>query len=110
MDERFFVTFIHCFFISFGVMVGGAILGSIGAFITGGSPLHAMNRISQSLKIWAVIAAIGGTFDAIESFQKGFLDGATLDLFKQFMFILSAMIGVKAALLLISWMTSEDVF
>lgn len=110
MDERFFVTFIHCFFIAFGVMIGGAVLGSLGAFITGGSPLHAMNRISQSLRIWAIIAAIGGTFDAIESFQKGFLDGATFDLFKQIMFILSAMIGVKTALLLISWMTSEDIF
>jgi len=65
MDERFFVTFIHCFFIAFGVMMGGTILGSLGAFVTGGSPLHAMNRISQSIKIWAVIAAIGGTFDAI---------------------------------------------
>src|SRR5690625_7817829 len=87
MDERFFVTFIHCFFIAFGVMIGGAVLGSVGAFLTGGSPLHAMSRISQSIKIWAVVAAIGGTFDAIESFQKGFLDGATFDLFKQFMFI-----------------------
>lgn len=109
MDERFFVTFIHCFFISFGVMIGGSLLGSIGAFITGSSPLHAMDRISQSLKIWAIVAAIGGTFDAIENFQKGFLDGETLDLFKQLMFILSAMIGVKTALLLIAWMTSEDV-
>ncbi|HLS23289.1 MAG TPA: YtrH family sporulation protein [Pseudogracilibacillus sp.] len=108
MDERFFVTFIHCFFIAFGVMIGGAVIGSIGAFLTGGSPLHAIHRISQSLKIWAVVAAIGGTFDAIESFQKGFLDGATLDLLKQFMFILSAMMGVKTSLLLISWMTSEE--
>lgn len=108
MDERFFVTFIHCFFIAFGVMMGGVILGSLGALITGGSPLHAMNRISQSLKIWAIVAAIGGTFDAIESFQKGFLDGATLDLFKQFMFILSAMIGVQSALLLIHWITNGD--
>jgi len=109
MDERFFVTFIHCFFIAFGVMIGGAVLGSVGAFLTGGSPLHAMSRISQSIKIWAVVAAIGGTFDAIESFQKGFLDGATFDLFKQFMFILSAMMGAKFALLLISWMTSEEI-
>src|SRR5699024_5747942 len=56
VDERFFVTFIHCFFIAFGVMMGGVILGSLGALITGGSPLHAMNRISQSLKIWAIVA------------------------------------------------------
>lgn len=108
MDERFFVTFIHCFFIAFGVMIGGAVLGSLGAFLTGGSPLHAMVRISQSIRIWAVVAAIGGTFDAIESFQKGFLEGETFDLLKQFLYILSAMFGARFALLLISWITSEE--
>lgn len=108
MDERFFVTFIHCFFIASGVMLGGSFIGSIASFLTGGSPFHGLYRISQSLKIWAVVAAIGGTFDAIESFQKGFLDGATLDLVKQFMFILSAMMGVKASLILIQWLISEE--
>jgi len=108
MEERFFVSFIHCFFIAFGVVIGGTVIGSVGSFLTGDAPLSSMNRIAQSIKIWAIVAAIGGTFDAIESFQKGFLEGSTLDLFKQFLFIISAMFGVKAATLLISWMTSED--
>lgn len=109
MEERFFASFIHCFFIAFGVIIGGTILGSAGSFFTGEAPLTAMSRIAQSLKIWAIVAAIGGTFDAIENFQKGFLDGSTLDLLKQVMFIISAMIGVKAAILIISWITNEDV-
>jgi len=108
MEERFFASFIHCFFIAFGVVIGGTILGSFGSFFTGDAPLSSMNRIAQSLKIWAIVAAIGGTFDAIENFQKGFLDGSTMDLFKQFLFIISAMIGVKAAILIISWITNED--
>ncbi len=110
MEERFFASFIHSFFIAFGVIIGGAIIGSAGAFFTGESPLAAMSRISQSLKIWAIVCAIGGTFDAIETFQKGFLDGGTMDLFKQIMFILSAMVGVKAGLQIITWITNEDVF
>ena len=109
MEERFFASFIHCFFIAFGVMIGGTIIGSIGSFLTGDAPLNAMNRIAQSLKIWAVVAAIGGTFDAIENFQRGFLDGSTMDLFKQMMLIIVAMIGVKTAILLISWVTNEDI-
>lgn len=109
MEERFFASFIHCFFIAFGVIVGGTVIGSAGSFFTGDAPLTAMNRIAQSLKIWAIVCAIGGTFDAIETFQKGFLDGSTLDLFKQFMLIISAMLGVKAAILLITWITSEDI-
>lgn len=109
MEERFFASFIHCFFIAFGVVVGGTIIGSAGSFFTGDAPLTAMNRIAQSLKIWAIVAAIGGTFDAIETFQKGFLENSTMDLFKQFLLIISAMMGVKAALLLINWITNEDI-
>jgi hypothetical protein len=110
MEERFFASFIHCFFIAFGVVIGGAIIGSAGAFFTGESPMTAMNRLAQSLKIWAIVCAIGGTFDAIENFQKGFLDGSTLDLFKQLMFIISSMVGVKAGIQIITWITNEDVF
>lgn len=109
MEERFFASFIHCFFIAFGVVIGGTVIGSVGSFLTGDAPLSAMNRIAHSIKIWAIVAAIGGTFDAIENFQKGFLDGGTMDLFKQVFIIISAMIGVKTALLLITWMTSEDI-
>lgn len=108
MEERFFAAFIHCFFIAFGVVIGGTIIGSIGSFLTGDAPMSAMNRIAQSLKIWAIVAAIGGTFDAIENFRLGFLEGSTMDLFKQFMFIIAAMIGVKTAILLITWITNEE--
>lgn len=109
MEERFFASFIHCFFIAFGVVIGGTILGSVGSFFTGDAPLTAMNRIAQSLKIWAIVAAIGGTFDAIENFQKGFLDGSTMDLFKQVFIIIAAMLGVKSASLIISWITNENI-
>jgi len=109
VEERFFASFIHCYFIAFGVVIGGTIIGSIGSFITGEAPLTSMSRIAKSLRIWAIVAAIGGTFDAIANFEKGMLDGSTIDLFKQVMLILSAMGGVKTAILLISWVTQEDV-
>ncbi len=105
MEERFFASFIHCFFIAFGVIIGGTLIGSIGSFLTGDAPLLAMNRISQSLKIWAIVAAIGGTFDAIDTFQKGILDGSTMDLMKQIAIVISAMAGVKVALILVQWVT-----
>lgn len=108
MEERFFVSFIQCFFIAFGVIIGGAMIGSIGSFLTGVAPLTAITRISQSIKIWAIVAAIGGTFDAIDNFQRGLLEGTTLDLFKQLLLILSAMGGVKLALTLLSWFTQDD--
>lgn len=109
MEERFIAQFIHCFFIAFGVIVGGAIIGSMGSFATGGAPFTSMNRIAKSLRIWAIVAAIGGTFDAIANFEKGIYDGSTLDMFKQILLILSAMGGVKTAITLIGWIIQEDV-
>ncbi len=109
MEERFIAQLIHCFFIAFGVIVGGAIIGSIGAFATGDAPFTQMNRIADRLRIWAIVAAIGGTFDAIANFEKGILDGSTYDLFKQIMLILTAMGGVKAGIIIISWLIQEDI-
>lgn len=89
--------------------MGGSIVGSIGSFITGEPPLTAINRIAKGLRIWAIVAAIGGTFDAIATFEKGLLEGTTVDLFKQILLILSAMGGVKTAIILIQWIIQEDV-
>ncbi|WP_106496928.1 YtrH family sporulation protein [Lentibacillus sp. Marseille-P4043] len=109
MEERFVASFIHCFFIAFGVIIGGSIIGSIGSFATGDAPLPAMSRIAKGLRIWAIVAAIGGTFDAIANFEKGLLDGQPIDVFKQILLILSAMGGVKSAIILIGWLIQEDV-
>lgn len=109
MEDRLIVSIIQCFFIAFGVIVGGALIGSIGSFLTGEAPLTAIHRIAKALRIWAIVAAIGGTFDAISTFEKGILDGSTFDLFKQIVIIVSAMGGVKAALLLLEWMIGEEV-
>lgn len=108
MEDKFFTSFFHCFFIAFGVIMGGSIIGSIGSFATGEPPLTAISRIAKGLRIWAIVAAIGGTFDAIATFEKGLLEGTTLDLFKQILLILSAMGGVKTAIILIQWIIQED--
>ncbi len=109
MEERFIVACIHCYFIAFGVIIGGAIIGSLGSFLTGDPPFTAIMRIAKSLRIWAVVAAIGGTFDAISNLERGLIDGSTVDLFKQIFIILAAMGGVKSALIIISWFLQEDV-
>ncbi|RPF55364.1 YtrH family sporulation protein [Aquisalibacillus elongatus] len=109
MEERFFAALITCFFISFGVLLGGSLFGSLSAYITGEPPVSEMMVSAQRLRIWAIVAAIGGTFDAISTFERGIYDGSTMDLFKQIMLIISAMGGVKAGVLIISWITQGDV-
>lgn len=108
MEERFLATFIQCYFIAFGVIIGGAIIGSIGSFATGDAPMTSINRIAKGLRIWAIVASIGGTFDAIANFEKA-LEAQSIDVFKQLLLILSAMGGVKTAMIILGWLIQEDV-
>lgn len=108
MEERLFASMIQCYFIALGVVIGGAFIGSIGAFATGEPPLTLMNRIAKSLRIWGIVAAIGGTFDAISTFERGILEGSTIDLIKQILIIITAMGGAQTALLVIQWFTQEE--
>ncbi|WP_283247375.1 YtrH family sporulation protein [Lederbergia citrea] len=109
MNEAFFPAFFNSFFIAFGVMLGGSLIGGLAAFITGEPLLTEISKIAGRVRIWAIVAAIGGTFDTVYNFEKGFLDGGTRDLFKQFLLILSAMGGAKTAALIISWLTQEHI-
>jgi len=109
IEERFFAAFIHCFFIAFGVIIGGSVIGSIGDFATGDAPLSSMARLANRLRIWAIVAAIGGAFDAIANMERGLFDGSPLDLVKQGLLLLSAMGGAKVGITLIEWFTQEGV-
>lgn len=105
----FFPTFIESYFIALGVLLGGALIGAMAAFLTGQPPMTAIFRIASSLKIWAIVAAIGGTFDTVYSFEKGLFNADTKDLFKQFLLIMSAMGGAQTGATLLSWLTQEHI-
>jgi hypothetical protein len=105
----FFPSFIESYFIALGVILGGSIIGGFAAFLTGNPPLTAILRLSNLLKIWAIVAAIGGTFDTVYSFERGFIEGETKDLFKQFLLILSALGGAQTGATIINWLTQEHI-
>ncbi|WNS74572.1 YtrH family sporulation protein [Bacillus sp. DTU_2020_1000418_1_SI_GHA_SEK_038] len=107
--QPYFATLFDSYFIALGVVIGGSIIGSFSAFLTGKPPLTEAYRISNIIRIWAIIAAIGGTFDTLYSFEKGVLDGQTKDLFKQFLLILSAFGGAQTGAMLIIWLTKEHI-
>jgi len=108
-DQPFFSAFLESYFIAFGVLIGGSIIGGMAAFITGKPPLTEIYRLSNMIRIWAIVTAIGGTFDAVYSFERGLLQGDTKDLFKQFLLILSALGGAQTGALLINWLTQESI-
>lgn len=108
-NQPFFASLFESYFIALGVILGGSIIGALAAFITGKPPLTEVFRLSNLIRIWAIIAAIGGTFDTVYSFERGVLDGQTKDLFKQCLLILSALGGAQTGALLITWLTQEHV-
>jgi len=108
VEERFMSSMLQCYFIAFGVMLGGSLIGSIGAFLAGEPPFTHINRIAKSLRIWAIVAAIGGTFDVIYNFERGMLEGSTIDMVKQILLIVTAMGGAHTALLLLNWLIQEE--
>lgn len=111
MDVRqtFFSLLITSYFIAFGVMLGGSLIGGIGAFLVGKPPLTMINQFSQNLRIWALVAAIGGTFDTFYSFERTFFEGATKDIVKQILLILFATGGMQTGFVIIKWITQEHV-
>lgn len=108
MDKiEFAETAIINFFIAFGVMLGGCLIGGIGAFLTSKPPLTEMLELASRLKIWAIVSAIGGTFDAIQNLESGFLDGTPLEVIKHVLLIICAMAGAHTGTLIIHWFAAE---
>ncbi|WP_078414024.1 YtrH family sporulation protein [Priestia abyssalis] len=109
MRETFMSLFILSYFIALGVLLGGTMVGAFGAFLTGKPPLSHMMTLANNLKIWALVAAIGGTFDTFFSLERGVFQGATKDVFKQMLYILAAMGGAQTGAMIIKWLTQEHI-
>lgn len=108
-EQPFFTHLIDSYFIALGVLLGGALIGGLGAFLTGKPIMTVIYGISSQIRIWAIVAAIGGTFDAVYSFERGLFDGDTKDIFKTFLLILAALGGAQTGSILITWLTGEHI-
>ncbi|WP_026477272.1 YtrH family sporulation protein [Alkaliphilus transvaalensis] len=91
----FLQNILYNFFISLGVMLGGCIFGAIAATFNGDPPLKTMLDLSEKIKIWAVAVSLGGTFPSFKVFEVGVFNGDIRGLFKQVVFILSALSGAQ---------------
>ncbi|MGF7185646.1 type III secretory pathway component EscS [Desulfitispora alkaliphila] len=93
--ENFPHKLLLIFFTSLGVVMGAALIGSIAALFTSNPPVKTMIKLANEIKIWAMVAAIGGTFTAFEVLELGIFEGKLLDLAKQVVFIISAFLGAQ---------------
>ncbi|MFZ5354239.1 MAG: YtrH family sporulation protein [Bacillota bacterium] len=91
----FFNNMVYSFLVCFGVIVGASIFAGLAALINNHPPFKAMCDIADSLKIWAVAIAVGGTFSSFEIFEKGIMKGDIRSLTKQVIYIVIALIAAN---------------
>ena len=104
----FWGTLFLNFFIAFGVVIGGSIFGSLGAILGGNPPVKTMLETANSLKLWAMFGALGGTFTTIKEIELGFLEGQLHAVVKQLIFILSSFMGAHLGVLTITWLNGGN--
>jgi len=82
-------------FTAAGVVLGGAMIGSIGSLLAGESPFAGMRHLAGSVRLWAVVVAMGGTFSAIQALESGIYFGRLHILLRQILVIISAFCGAQ---------------
>lgn len=96
------------FFVSMGMVIGGALLGGIAAVTAHQPPLATMVRLADQLKIWAMVSTLGGTMDTLRVIETSVLGGRLLPLGKQFAYLVAAFFGCQLGFLLIRWLAGSD--
>lgn len=91
------------FFIAFGIVLGGAMIGGIGAVVSLQPPTQTMLDVSDRIKIWALAAAVGGTIDPMRVIESNFFDGNMSPAIKQIFYLLSAFLGAHMGSELVKW-------
>lgn len=83
------------FFVAFGMMTGGCLLSGIGAVLLLKPPSSTMMSIAGSIKVWAMVAAVGGTIDPFRVIEANFAEGYISPAVKQILYFVSAFIGAQ---------------
>lgn len=100
----FYTKAAFCFLIAFGIVLGGALLAGIGSVMLWTPPKEKMLQVAGSLKIWALVAAVGGTIDPIRVIESNMLEGYLSPAMHQIGYILFAFLGAHMGTELVQWM------
>lgn len=93
--ETFGADLLLAFFTAFGVVLGASMIGSLATLFVGGSPLETMFKLAHSLKLWAVVVAMGGTFPAIRAIDSGIWGGEFATVVRQALLMLAGLAGAQ---------------
>jgi hypothetical protein len=92
------------FFVAFGIVLGGALIGGIGAVMALQPPTQSMLEIAGRIKIWALAAAVGGTIDPMRVIESNFFDGNISPAIKQILYLMFAFLGAHIGAEIVRWM------
>lgn len=106
--SEFFRFIMMYYFISFGVLIGGSLFSGVGAFFTREPPIFTILEYADKLKVWALVVALGGTFDSFRIFETGIFAGNISSLFKQIFYIVVALFGAYSGQLVLIWLLKGD--
>jgi hypothetical protein len=96
------------FFVAFGIVLGGSLLGGFAAFLTKQPPFLRMDSLATQLKIWGLAGALGGTFDSFMQIERVFDEGDISPVIQQLIYIISAFMGAHTSSLMVQWLVQGD--
>lgn len=97
------------FLVAFGIVLGACLLAGIGSVMTLQAPAYKMLDIAGRIKIWAMVAAVGGTIDPLRVIETNFLEGHLSPAFKQILYFVSAFAGAHIGTVLVKWICQGSV-
>ncbi|MCF8012366.1 MAG: YtrH family sporulation protein [Clostridiales bacterium] len=93
--EAFHNRLILVFCTALGMMLGASLVGSLSALLAKEPPVATMLKLAREIKIWAVAAALGGTFSLFEVLESGLFQGEIKAMIKQICYVISAITGTQ---------------
>lgn len=98
----FSARLLEAFLVALGVDLGGALLVAAGAALTGEFPLRRMTEWATELKLWGVLAALGGSFEPLRQIEAGLFAIELRLLVKEVLVVIVALAGAHVAHLILT--------
>lgn len=94
------------FFVSMGLVIGGSLLGGVAALLTHHDPNTTMSTLASDLKVWAIVAALGGSMDVLRVIDRGVFGLHPGPMVRQFIYLVAAFLGCHVGYMFIHWLTA----
>lgn len=109
VSKAFVSNLLLDFFVSMGMVIGGALLGGLAAALRHTPPMATMLNLADQLKVWALVATLGGTMDTLRVIETGVFGGQILPMTRQFAYLIAAFIGSQVGYWLIRSLVGSEV-